>query len=143
MHVRSWSTAEARFFKMDYEKVIGKLVEYAEKAVAGGAKAVILVGSLARGDYTAFSDADIIIISDEVSENPVKRSAGFIDPSLPIDVEPRVFTTEEFLKMAREGRRIVREVMAYGKLLAGEPEIIKAAGRFLEPEKCLPSPDGQ
>ncbi|MBO3754270.1 MAG: nucleotidyltransferase domain-containing protein [Candidatus Brockarchaeota archaeon] len=110
--------------------------------MAGGAKAVILVGSLARGDYTAFSDADIIIIS-EVSENPVKRSAGFIDPSLQIDVEPRVFTTEEFLKMAREGRRIVREVMAHGRLLAGEPEIIKAAGRCLESEKYLSSPDGQ
>ncbi|MEM3740693.1 MAG: nucleotidyltransferase domain-containing protein, partial [Candidatus Korarchaeum sp.] len=56
---------------MEYEGVLKRLVDYAERAVARGAKAVILVGSLARGDYTAFSDADIIIISDEVPENPI------------------------------------------------------------------------
>lgn len=78
--MRSWSTAGARFFKMDYERVLKRLVEYAEKTVARGAKAVILVGSLARGDYTAFSDADIIIISDEVSENPIKRASDLWTP---------------------------------------------------------------
>lgn len=132
MHVRSWNTAEVRFFKMAYEKIMKRLVEYAEKALDKGAKAVILIGSLARGDYTAFSDADIIIISDNVPENPIKRATSFIDPSLPIDIEPRVFTTEEFFKMASEGRRIVREAVSYGKLLAGDPEILKSASRYFE-----------
>ncbi|MEM0018156.1 MAG: nucleotidyltransferase domain-containing protein [Candidatus Korarchaeum sp.] len=119
---------------MEYEGVLKRLVDYAERAVARGAKAVILVGSLARGDYTAFSDADIIIISDEVPENPIRRISDFMDPSLPVDVEPLVLTTEEFLKMAKEGRRIVREAIFYGKLLFGDPEIIKAASRYLESE---------
>lgn len=100
--------------------------------MAKGARTVILIGSLAKGDCTAFSDADIITISDNVSENPVKRTTGFIDPSLPIDVEPRVFTTEEFFKMAGEGRRIVRETVAYGKLLAGNSEMLRAVSRYFE-----------
>lgn len=134
MREKSWSGAEAKFFRMDYEKVLERLREYAERAVARGARAVILVGSLARGDYTAFSDADVVIIADRVPKNPVERITEFIDPSLPVDVEPRVYTTEEFLRMAREGRRFVKETVAYGKLLAGDPEVIEAARRCSEPK---------
>ncbi len=48
MRFRSWSTAGVRFFEMEYEKVIERLMEYAEE-VAKGARAVILTGSLASG----------------------------------------------------------------------------------------------
>ncbi len=53
-----------RLFKLDYKRVMTKLEEYARKALMKGARTVILVGSLARGDYTAFSDADVVIVDD-------------------------------------------------------------------------------
>jgi len=53
----------------------------------------------------------------------------FIDPSLLVDIEPCVYTTEEFLKMAEEGRRSVGEIPAYGRLLAGNPGVIEVAWR--------------
>jgi hypothetical protein len=48
------STAKLKFFKLNYEEVMERLKEYAEKTIAKGVKAVILIESLARGDYTAF-----------------------------------------------------------------------------------------
>ena len=61
---RSLNSAKIKFFKLDYELVMKKLKEYAERVRGKGVKAVILIGSLARGDYTAFSDADIVITAD-------------------------------------------------------------------------------
>ncbi|MHA1859655.1 MAG: nucleotidyltransferase domain-containing protein [Candidatus Asgardarchaeia archaeon] len=126
MQKRSSNSAGIRYFKMDYEKVMRKIREYAERVFhEKQAKAVILIGSLARGDYTAFSDADVIIVSDDVPENFMDRLKEFMDPTFPIDLDPRVYTSEEFLKMAKDGRKIIGEVIKYGKLLAGDEGIMK------------------
>jgi len=119
-------------FKLDYNKVMEKLREYGGKAVAKGAKTVVLIGSLARGDYTAFSDADILIISDNVPERPIDRLKEFIDPTLPIDLDVRVYTSKEFLKMAEKGMRIVKEVVKYGIVIAGDHTIISRAKDAIE-----------
>ncbi len=132
MQKRSSSTVDVKFFKLEYDKVLEKLREYAKKCVEKGAYAVILIGSLARGDYTAFSDADIIIICDNVPQRFIDRLTEFIDPSLPIDIEPRVYTREEILKMAKEKARIVKEILSYGKLLAGNEDIINEIRKAFE-----------
>jgi len=121
------NTVEVKLFKLNYNKVMEKLKEYGEKAVAKGARTVVLVGSLARGDYTAFSDADILIIADNIPKRPIDRLKEFIDPTLPIDLDVRVYTSEEFLKMAEKGMRIVKEVVRYGIVIAGDPTIIGRA----------------
>ncbi|RLI25621.1 nucleotidyltransferase domain-containing protein [Candidatus Bathyarchaeota archaeon] len=132
MRKKSSNSAEVRFFKLDYEKVLEELREYARRAVDRGARTVILIGSLARGDYTAFSDADIVIVSDNVPERSLDRITDFIDPTLSVDVEPRVYTSRELLKMAEEGRKIVREILEYGKLLAGDESVVEAVREALE-----------
>jgi len=126
---RSLDSAKIRLFKLDYELVMKRLREYAEKARAKGAKAVILIGSLARGNYTAFSDADVVIIADNVPKNPIKRLGEFMDPKFPIDLEPRVYTTKEILNMARKKKRVIREIVEYGILLIGEEELIEKIKR--------------
>ncbi len=125
MQKRSWSSAEIKLFKLDYNSVIEELREYARKALEKGAYAVILIGSLARGDYTAFSDADLVIIVGQTSWKPVERIKDYLDPSLSIDIEPRVYTIDELLRMAKEKRRIVREILEHGILLAGNDDILK------------------
>jgi len=132
MRRKSWNTVGVRFFKLNYEEIMERLREYAEKAVAKGVKAVILIGSLARGDYTAYSDADVLIIFDDAPKNPMDRIKEFIDPTLPVEVQPRVYTTSELLTMAGEKRRIIREAVEYGKLLAGDEEIISTIGKILQ-----------
>jgi len=116
--------SEVRFSRINYEEVMRRLREYAEKAVARGALAVILIGSLARGDYTARSDADVVVIVESDSRRPIDRIADYIDPTMPIDVEPRVYTLDEVRGMARRKARIVREILEVGVLLAGNPRVL-------------------
>ncbi|MCS7113782.1 MAG: nucleotidyltransferase domain-containing protein, partial [Candidatus Bathyarchaeota archaeon] len=66
------------------------------------AKLVVLFGSLAKGTYTPFSDIDILIVVEDLTKNPLERIPIYVDPKLPLDVEPRVFTVEEFFKIFRE-----------------------------------------
>ncbi|HDD64354.1 MAG: nucleotidyltransferase domain-containing protein [Thermoprotei archaeon] len=121
----SSNTAEVRFFKLDYRRVTEELKGYAERAINRGALAVILVGSLARGDYTAFSDADVVVIADNVPSRPMDRIKDFLDPTLSVDVEPRVYTRDEILEMARRGSKVVEEIASYGILLAGDRKIFE------------------
>lgn len=131
MRRKSLNSVKIRLFKLKYEEVMEKLREYAERAVSKGARAVILIGSLARGDFTAFSDADVIIVSENVPKNPLERLKDFMDPTLPVDLEPRVYTTEELLNMAKEKRRIAKEIAKHGKTLAGDKRIIETVKEFL------------
>ena len=125
MRKKLLNSAEVKLFKLDYAAILKALKAYAKRALEKNVKAVILIGSLAKGNYTAFSDADVVIISDSVPEDLLDRIKIFLDPTLPIDVQPRVYTTQEILKMARQKRRIIEEIVKHGKLLAGDEKILK------------------
>ncbi len=133
MRVGSSNSVGLKVFKLDYEYVLKKLREYALKALEKDAIAVFLIGSLARGDYTAFSDADVVVIvRDDYPRGFIDRISDFIDPTLPIDIEPRVYTVSEFLKLIQNRSRIVEEVLSYGILLAGDPNIVKELVRTVD-----------
>jgi len=125
------NSAEVRFFSLNYHQVLKELKNYAKKCIDKGAKAIILIGSLARKDYTAFSDADIIVISDNVPSRPIDRIKEFIDPTLSIDIEPRVYTSEEVLIMAKKKSRIIKEIVEHGILLSGDEKIIERLREIL------------
>ena len=130
MHVGLLNSADLKVFKLDYEYVLKKLKEYAVRALEKGAIAIFLIGSLARGNYTAFSDADVVIIvGDDYPKGFIDRISDFIDPTLPIDIEPRVYTVSEFLKLIQSKSMIAKEVLDYGVLLAGDYNIVKAVVR--------------
>ena len=112
-------------FRLDYPAVMSALRRYAREALAKGARAVILIGSLARGDYTAFSDADVVVIDDSASGSQHDRILKYMEPRFPVDLEPRVYTTAEVLRMARNRSRIVEEIVRYGKLLAGDELVLE------------------
>ena len=131
MRKKSLNSAEVKFFSLNYDQVLKELKNYAKKCIDKGAKAVILIGSLARKDYTAFSDADIIIISDNVPSRPIDRIKEFIDPTLSIDIEPRVYTSEEVLIMAKKKSRIIKEIVEHGILLSGDEKIIERLREIL------------
>ena len=131
MQKKSLNFAEVRFFSLNYDQVLKELKNYAKKCIDKGAKAIILIGSLARKDYTAFSDADIIIISDNVPSRPIDRIKEFIDPTLSIDIEPRVYTSEEILIMAKKKSSIIKEIVEHGILLSGDEKIIERLREIL------------
>lgn len=119
------NSAEIRLFKMDYEKIVRELEKYAEGSLEEKAEAVILIGSLVKGNYTAFSNADVIIVTEKASRNPVERLLKYMDPTLPTDLQVRVYTYDELKRMAFEGRRIIRGIIDYGGVLAGFSYIIE------------------
>ncbi len=126
MHEKSSNSAGLKVFRLNYELVFKRLKEYAERALEKGAIVVFLIGSLARGDYTAFSDADVVIIvRDDHPKKLPDRISDFIDPTLSVDVEPRVYTLSEFSKMAQNKERIIREIEKYGIILAGDVSFVK------------------
>ncbi|MEM3573374.1 MAG: nucleotidyltransferase domain-containing protein [Nitrososphaeria archaeon] len=128
MRERLSNSADIRLFKMDFENVLEFLRSYAKKLVfEGKAELVVLFGSLARGDYTAFSDADVLIIAENVPKLPWNRFSEYLETKSPVDIEPRILTKEEFYRMAVEKSMLVKEVLEYGIVLAGDPIILDKA----------------
>jgi predicted nucleotidyltransferase len=86
------------FHRLDRDRVVRRLKEYARGEVAqrSEVREVILVGSLARGDWSARSDADLVIVVDR-SDTPWRSRAEAYLPSrrvgVPVDV--LVYTADE------------------------------------------------
>jgi predicted nucleotidyltransferase len=117
-------------FKLDYDLVLKKVRKYAEDLVRRGlAELVVLIGSLAKGDYSPSSDIDLLIVVRDAPKNPLERISAYINSKLPLDVEPRVMTIEEFFKVARERRRLSEEALFRGVFLAGNKELLEEVKR--------------
>jgi hypothetical protein len=118
---RYLSSSDARYLKINFDEILSKLKEYARsKAKGQHTRAIVLVGSFARGSYTGSSDADILVIADNVPANVLERYALFSDPEFPTDLEPRVYTKKEFVRMIRQGNRFALESLEIGVPLHGE-----------------------
>ncbi len=126
MQGKSSNSAGVRVHRIEPRKVLRLAKEHARRLVEEGkADAVILYGSFARGDYTPLSDLDLLIVSDDVPENPVERLKDYMVSDLPLDVEPRVYTRRELYRLAAQKRRIIREILTFGLVLAGDKKIIR------------------
>ncbi|MEN2975300.1 MAG: nucleotidyltransferase domain-containing protein [Candidatus Caldarchaeales archaeon] len=136
MRERSSSSVGVKVFKLDYDYVLREVKSYAEKIVGRGlAKLVVLFGSLAKGTYTPFSDIDILIVVEDIAKNPLDRIPVYIDPRLPLDVEPRIFTVEEFFKIVKERRKFAEEIIFHGLFLAGDERLLEEAKKIYLEEK--------
>jgi len=115
------SSAEVRYLKISFDEILDRLKHYARsKANEHGTRAIVLAGSLAKGTYTGSSDADVLVIAEEVPTSVLERYALFAEPGLPIDVQPRVYTTKEFISKIRQEDRFAVECLLIGIPLHGE-----------------------
>jgi hypothetical protein len=71
----------------------------------------------------------LLIVVRDAPKNPLERISAYINPKLPLDVEPRVMTIEEFFDVVREGRRLSEEALFRGVFLAGNRELLEEAKR--------------
>ena len=131
MRGRSSNSAEVKVFKLDYRSLMERVRRYAEDLVnSGRAELVVLFGSFAEKRYLPSSGIDLLIVVREAPENPLERISAYIDPKVPLDLEPRVFTVEEFFRLTRERRRFALEVLTKSILLAGRKEVLEEARRI-------------
>ncbi|MBS7627129.1 nucleotidyltransferase domain-containing protein [Candidatus Bathyarchaeota archaeon] len=115
------NTAEVRYLKIRFDDVLKRLHSYARrKAKERNVRTIVLVGSLAKGTYTGTSDADILIIADDLPSNILDRHTIFSDNRMPIDLEPHVYTAEEFLNLLRLGDRFILDTLRFGIPLYGK-----------------------
>lgn len=124
MQLESSSSARVRY--LDRQKAVSKLTECASKVVDENpsVKKVLLFGSLARGDYTPHSDADVIVILYEDDRRIVDRIPEFLKAFLPAPVPVDVFpyTEAELDRMLQQGNSFIQRAMREALTLAGNEQ---------------------
>lgn len=104
--------------RLDIEAVRGRLARYVQRLSADkNVLAVVLFGSLAGGDYTAGSDADLLIVLD-TSDRPFhERLAAYVTTELAVPADVFVYTADEVEQMVAEDRGIPAVALRDGEIL--------------------------
>jgi predicted nucleotidyltransferase len=103
------------------ERALSEAMEFA-KCVKGklGRVTVILYGSYARGDFNEWSDIDVLIIAEQLPENPIERLSLIEDCMARVaGVEPLLLTLNMIRKM-RGKNLAVREALEKGVVLVDD-----------------------
>ena len=89
--------------------------------------AVVLAGSVARGDFNVWSDVDVLVVADVLPARlPDRLALLAADASGGIQVVG--LTPDELRRAAQRGNRLVLDAAAHGILLAGDPRALECAG---------------
>jgi uncharacterized protein len=86
------------FHRLDRDRIVQRLVEYARRQLAARpeVREAILIGSLARGDWSARSDADVVIVVDHAGAPRRARGVEYAPAeSVGVGVDLLVYTAEE------------------------------------------------
>lgn len=99
--------------------LLDPLAALREVAAAAGADAVILFGSVARGEATAGSDIDLAVLAGGSWDGRAELEDA-VRARLGSDCDVLVFTPEQFERLAASGDEpVVQEILADGVALAG------------------------
>ena len=112
MAEKSYDTVKIK--SLNKNKVLRKLKHIAGGIIKENPKVmeISLFGSLARGNYTGRSDADILIVLKEDSRRFIGRIprylSSFLYADIPVDVFPY---TEEELKQLRKENLFIKRIL--------------------------------
>ncbi len=84
--------------------------------------AVVLFGSLARGDATAASDADVLVLLRDSSASFSGRLVQYKPVGLGVSVEVFPYTLEEARQALSERWGVVGVALEEGKMLSGRKD---------------------
>ncbi len=85
-----------------------------------GLRAVAVFGSVARGDFNVWSDVDVLIVAEGLSDDYWSRLAALGD--VPSGIEPVVWTSSEWSRQRARGNPIALEAERHGVWLVGSLE---------------------
>ena len=107
-----------RVWKIDRKAILGRLTEWAKTLGQDeNVLAVVLFGSLARGDQTAASDADVLIILEDSPLRFDERISALIPSGIGIGVDVFPYTIAEATQALKEGWGVVRIALQEGLFL--------------------------
>jgi predicted nucleotidyltransferase len=90
-----------------------------------GVQAVVVFGSVARGDFNVWSDIDVLVVAENLADRFLDRLDTL--GSLPPLVQPVVWTPREFAQQLARANPITTESVQAGVWVVGD------AGLFAEP----------
>jgi uncharacterized protein len=82
-------------------------------------RAVVLAGSVARGDFNVWSDIDVLVIADGLPARLPDRLA-LLSADAPSGVQVVGLTPDELRQAAERNNRLVLDAADHGILLAGD-----------------------
>ena len=97
------------------DSVMERVIEYCRRVDSEfKLKRVILFGSRSRGDFYPQSDIDLLLISDEFSDDWFTRQARLCFLKLR-QIEPIGYTTDEIQRMKDQGNTFIENILREGK----------------------------
>ena len=122
-------TVSVRFFRLDRERIEQSLRDYAHRLAEGPVVlAVVLFGSLARGEGTAMSDADVLILLRDSPWPFHERTPHFLKSGVGISLDLFPYTLSEAIQALREGWGVVALALREGVWLVDKEGV---RGRWL------------
>ncbi|MFQ6132650.1 MAG: nucleotidyltransferase domain-containing protein [Armatimonadota bacterium] len=120
----SRSSSSASSIYRDRGAILEALGELARQAVRRHPQLerVTLFGSLARGDYGLYSDADLLLVLKESEHSRYfDRIPEFLDDFVraPVPVELFPYTEDELARMTRDGNPFIARMLSEGVVMAG------------------------
>ena len=82
-------------------------------------RAVMVVGSVARGDFNKWSDLDVLVVADALPDDPLERLA-LLDADAPPGLQPMGWTPEELDRRRARSDPIAVEADTFGVVVFGE-----------------------
>ncbi|MGH2708275.1 MAG: nucleotidyltransferase domain-containing protein [Actinomycetota bacterium] len=83
-----------------------------------GVAAVVVVGSVARGDFNVWSDVDVLVLARHLPERELDRLKLLVEVA-PAGVQPVGWTPDEFRVELARGNPIAKEALQAGVVLRG------------------------
>lgn len=94
-------------------------------------KLVILFGSIVKGDWKEDSDIDLLIVSDDLSDDPGENFARLKRYC----IDPHAFSTKRFLEELQRPNLLILDAMQYGKRIAADERFTKIVEGLFEEVK--------
>jgi predicted nucleotidyltransferase len=106
---------------------IAALTTVVERAVGEDVQAVLLFGSIARGEATPDSDVDLAVIAAPEWDGQILLEEA-VRQQLGNACDVVAFTPVEFTRLARDGEPVVSDILRYGVALVGnKPHVQRGA----------------
>lgn len=114
--------SEPKIRKLDFAAVYDALAHYARRVgKREDVVAVILFGSLATGQHTGSSDADLMVFVLNSSQQFLDRADTFWSPILPIATDLLVYTMDEAFAQGKVAIPLVKRGLEEGLCLHISP----------------------
>jgi len=113
-----------------------RLKEIAKKLDVYRVKLVILFGSRARGDYTDESDIDLLIVADNLPNDPREAYEAIRKLIEDPNIHPICLKTNSFIKKLENESTFIMEIIEDGKIIyANETFLEKTMAKYKEIRK--------